>query len=335
MVDYYGVARHLSEALAAYSEEDIERALKSLKDEIPKLRDRHQRAVDLFRSRGIEEISDTEACVDLLKDERLRAEFAVKLKQFLNTLDVVLPRPEGLPFNRDARTLAFIYARARNRYKEGLPYLGKSVGAKVRKLIDDHVVSLGIDPKIPPISLTDAEFDRHVGGQVSSRAKASEMEHAIRYHIRKHLDEDPVHYQKLSDRLREILEEFGERWEDLVRALEGLAAEARAGRREDESGLDPRIQAPFFDVLREEAEKDRPVADIEGLAALTVQLVDHIRREVRIVGFWKNPNAQEILRGQVFQFLDDHELVVFDRLDAVADRIMELARANHERLAKP
>jgi type I restriction enzyme R subunit len=191
VVDYYGVARHLKEALAAYSQEDIEGVLKSLKDEIPKLRDRHQRVVDLFRSHGMEDLGDTEACVDLLGDERLRAEFAVKLKQFLETLDVVLPRPEGLPFTQDAKTLAFVYARARNRYKEGLPYIGKSVGAKVRKLIDDHVISLGINPKIPPISLTDGEFEDHLGRQVSPRAKASEMEHAIRYHIHKHLNEDP------------------------------------------------------------------------------------------------------------------------------------------------
>lgn len=33
-----------------------------------------------------------------------------------------------------------VYARARNRYRD-TPVLGKDVGAKVRKLIDDHVVS--------------------------------------------------------------------------------------------------------------------------------------------------------------------------------------------------
>jgi hypothetical protein len=51
----------------------------------------------------------------------------------------------------DAKRLAYIYARARNRYKD-TAVLGKDVGAKVRKLIDDHVISMGIDPKIPPMS---------------------------------------------------------------------------------------------------------------------------------------------------------------------------------------
>jgi type I site-specific restriction-modification system R (restriction) subunit len=44
VVDYYGVARHLKEALSAYTDEDIEGALQSFKDEIPKLRDQNRRA---------------------------------------------------------------------------------------------------------------------------------------------------------------------------------------------------------------------------------------------------------------------------------------------------
>jgi type I restriction enzyme R subunit len=183
VVDYYGVAQHLKEALAAYANEDVQGALASLKDEVPVLRDRHLRVVDLFRRQGVDSLEDTEACVQVLASEKLRAEFTVKLKAFLGSLDTVLPRPEGLPFSADAKRLAYIYARARNRYKD-TPVLGKDVGAKVRKLIDDHVVSLGIDPKIPPIQLTDAEFGRHLARSVNDRAKASEMEHAIRAHIR-------------------------------------------------------------------------------------------------------------------------------------------------------
>jgi type I restriction enzyme R subunit len=175
VVDYYGVARHLKEALEAYSAEDVEGALHSLKDEIPKLRDRHRRVLDLFASRDTE-IADTEACVQLLRDERLRAEFHVKLKQFLATLDLVLPRPEGLPFVNDAKTLAHVQARALNRYRGAERLIGKEVGEKVRKLIDDQIASLGIDPKIPPIEITSAQFDRQVDLERSPRAKASEME---------------------------------------------------------------------------------------------------------------------------------------------------------------
>lgn len=333
VVDYYGVARHLKEALAAYSAEDIDGALQSLKDEIPKLRDRRDRCANLFQSRGVDDLSDAEACVVLLSDERLRAEFTVKVKQFFDTLDLVLPRPEGLPFVKDAKTLAFIYARARNRYREGMPVLGKSIGGKVRHLIDQHVISLGIDPKIPPISITDAEFAEHVGKQASPRAKASEMEHAIRHHIRKHLDQDPVHYTKLSERLEAILQQFGENWDQLVLALKDFVDEVEAGRQEAPAGLDLQTQAPFLSVLKEEREKQGPVSegDLGWLAGLTIQLVDHIQTQTSVVGFWSNAHAREVLRGEIFTFLDDYEIVPFEDADRVADRLMELAKANQHK----
>ncbi len=44
--------------------------------------------------------------------------------------------------------------------------------------------------------------------------------------------------------------------------------------------------------------------------------------------------AQEVLRGAIFTFLDDHEIVPFDRADALADRLLELAKANHAKLVK-
>ena len=163
------------------------------------------------------------------------------------------------------------------------------------------------------------------------------MEHAARYHIRKHLDEDPVHYQKLSERLEEILQQFGENWEQLVLALRSfLEKEVIPGRQQDETGLDPATQAPFFAVLRQERESEAPVSasDVQWLKELTIKLVDHIRKEVSIVDFWKNANAQEVLRGQIFDFLDCNEVVSFERADAVADRLMELAKANHARLVE-
>jgi len=242
VVDYYGVARHLKEALAAYSDEDVRGTLQNLKDEVPILRDRYARVVSIFHNRGIETLDDTEACVALLADDKLRAEFTVKLKPFLDSLDLVLPRPDGLPFTQDAKRLAFIHARARNRYKD-MPVLGKDVGSKVRKLIDDHVISLGIDPKIPPISLTDAHFDTHVSRQANDRAKASEMEHAIRSHIRQHLDEDPVLYRKLSERLKDILDQLNEQWDALLAALRQIIDELRTGQAaKDDNAPDLRRQ---------------------------------------------------------------------------------------------
>ena len=339
VVDYYGIAQHLRDALAAYTAEDIEGALQSLADEIPKLRDRHGRVMAIFTARDIDPIADGEAAYLLLKDDRLRAEFTVKLKSFLGTLDLVLPRPEALPFVRDAKALGLIYSRARIFDRDAMPALDKSLGGKVQALIDAHIRSLGIDPRIAPMAITDPRFAAHVAGQTSARAMASEMEHAIRHHISKHLDEDPVFYQTLSERLEEILKRVGEDWEQLTLALAPVVETAKAGRKADETveGLDAQRHAPFFDVLKHEHGKRTSVAamDPTRLAALTVEMVDQvIHDEVRNVGFWKSAPRQRALHGELVEFLDGHEIVEFERVDAVADRLMELAKANHERLVK-
>lgn len=340
VVDYYGVAKHLKEALAAYADEDIEGALASLKDEVPVLRDRHLRVADLFRQQDIESLEDTEACVEALGNEKLRAEFAVKLKAFLSSLDTVLPRPEGLPYSGDAKRLAYIYARARNRYKD-TPVLGKDVGAKVRKLIDDHVISLGIDPKIPPIQLTDAEFDTHVSRTASDRAKASEMEHAIRSHIHKHLDEDPVLFRKLSERLNDILKTLGEQWNDLIAQLQQMIDELRAGKTNDgqtPSDL-PEHCAPFLRTVLDVVYAGETPTSIEliRLKDVTVELVDLLVQELQgnrdIWSSYKRA-AQEDLNTQLFEHLMRLRppLVDTDKAGVLADKLMEQARANHDKL---
>ncbi len=338
VVDYYGVANHLKEALAAYSDEDIEGALQSLKDEIPLLRDRHLRVVDVLRKQGVDSLADVEEAVTALGDERLRAEFIVKLKEFSRTLDDVLPRPEALEFVNDAKQLAYIHALARNRYKDS-PELGKDVGNKVRKLIDDYMISLGINPKIPPVQLTDTDFDQHINRQVSDRAKASEMEHAVRSHVRKHLDEDPVKYTKLSERLKEILEQMDGLWEEQVDALSGLIRKLQDDEAADDetpTGLSPHY-LPFLRLMTETKLGDSATPDLgeqENLEQATVSAVQIITEELRIPDFWKPSHLpdQERLRGRLFEELFELDLLPVNKLDSLLDKLLDLARANHSKL---
>ena len=234
LVDYFGVGAHLQKALQAYAPEDAEDAigaLASITDELPKLRDRHARMVAVFAQAGIETFDldeDIEACVEVLSDEALRARFGVLLKHFLTTLDTVLPRPEALPFVADAKRLGIIQKVARRRYRDdGLGDFDPSLyGEKVRALIDEHVTALDIATKIPPVSITAPDFLAKVKGLTSDKAKASEMEHALRFHIRKNFDEDPARYTKLSERLDEILKTLTGKWDQLSLALEVLLGDA-------------------------------------------------------------------------------------------------------------
>ena len=190
------------------------------------------------------------------------------------------------------------------------------------------------------MSITEADFDAKVARLRSDRARASEMEHAIRYHLREHWDEDPEHYTRLSERLEEIIDELGEQWEQLTQALSGLLPEVRAGRQADDSGLNPVTEAPFYDLLKRElSDEGKAISSpLETLLReLTVEVATHIKAEISLVGFWHNTYAQNTLRAWLATrlaepMIDGDDLFDFTRTTPVADRVVELAKANHARL---
>lgn len=171
VVDYVGVARHLHEALSDYDEEDTRGALIDISVELPKLLDRRARAVAVFTDLDVTDLkAQVPACVDLLADLKIRADFINKVRAFYDQLNMLEHRPEvpGDVF-RDAKLLGFINKVAANLYRDpALNLVG--VGEKVKALINAHISARGVDPKIPPTTITDAEFEKVLQAQTSSRA---------------------------------------------------------------------------------------------------------------------------------------------------------------------
>ena len=183
-----------------------------------------------------------------------------------------------------------------------------------------------------------------VAREPNDRAKASEMEHAVRAHIREHLDCDPIAYRKLSERLTELLDRLGEHWNDLAQALQGLVDEIRSGnmnpdgRLPDLPGL-PEIYGPFLRMVVDAAAGEATISDAERnavhktLVELTVEVVDSIAAELT-PNFWR-PNrqpAQDALNSRIFELLMRSRLLPTPQVEALVDKLMERVRANHESL---
>ena len=185
---------------------------------------------------------------------------------------------------------------------------------------------------------------RRASGEVmarepNDRAKASEMAHAIRAHLREHLDQDPVAYRKLSERLRDLLDQLGEQWDALSQALLGLADEIRSGPLPAAVGMPglPEHCGPFLRLLVDATAGDRAISDAERhrLVGLAVAVVDSIKAELT-VNFWR-PNrqpAQDALGSHIFEILMAARLLSPAQIEALVDKLMALARANHAGLLK-
>jgi type I restriction enzyme R subunit len=163
------------------------------------------------------------------------------------------------------------------------------------------------------------------------------MEHALRSHIRKHLEQDPVRYRKLSERLNQILQAIKGQWQQQVIAFGELIKETCADTMPDDTRWAdlPAHYLSFVHLLQDSLEADASAAQQDKLRDLCIELVDMILAELSAT-FWephKRP-AQEALGSRIFALLRASRLVPRDATAALKDRILDLARANHERLLK-
>ena len=337
VVDYIGVARHLNDALKDYDGEDTQGTLIDINVELPKLIDRRKRAVAVFTDRGISDLqTEVEACVDLLVDLKVRAEFINRLRMFYETLNNLEHRPE-VPNDvfRDAKLLGFINKVAANLYRDpALNLLG--VAEKVKALIDAHISARGVDPRIPPTKITDAEFEKVILAQSGSRARAAHMQHAARYHIIGFTNQNPAFARKMSEKLEEILKRFKDDWEALERELRKFIDELRHGDRNDFPDLDPRVQVPFVRLILETCSEGSDLDDSQRKIAIatTLDIVERIRQEVAKVGFWKNADRRELLTKQIVRDLDASGVCPLGRERDIAQRFVALAKENHENLVR-
>lgn len=118
----------------------------------------------------------------------------------------------------DLKWLGKVRNAARARFRD-LTLDLSACGAKVRQLIEDHIRTNGIQKLIEPVSIFSKKFDEAVEGLTTPEAKASEIEHAIRHEIHVHLEEDPVFYESLKERLEKIIED---RRQERLSAIEEL-----------------------------------------------------------------------------------------------------------------
>ena len=191
--------------------------------------------------------------VKLLKGEKIRADFDVFLKKFLMSMDIVLPHPMAQPYRVPAKRLGYIQQVAKERYKDTSLDLGDA-GEKVKELINEHLISLGINPKVPPVELLADDFIEKLNGHAAgnTEAKASEMEHAIRRHCTVHHDEDPAFYKNLSQKVESLIAQYQDQWEKLAEELDKLRSEAIAGRRAGVEGMS-REATTFYEHIANEA----------------------------------------------------------------------------------
>lgn len=356
VVDYIGLTEYLSEALTFYAasdeQQELAHGLKNISSEMPVLEERYQRLLQLFSVNSIGFIREfvegklpnieadaavVHEAVKLLKDEKIRADFDVYLKKFLSSMDIILPNTAAQPYRIPAKRFGYILSVAKERYKDTSLSLGDA-GQKVKDLINEHLISLGINPKVPPVELLSEHFIENLNKNAgdNAEAKASEMEHAIRRHCTVHHDEDPAFYKSLSEKVEKLIDQYQDQWEKLAEELTKLRAEAIAGRQQGEEGMSKEATT-FYQHIVNEAFPDGsiPAKAKVVMKALMESIVDTLQESIGSIDFWKNADKQKKTRSEIKTALvltDIQELKV--NRERIAIEIMKLAKNRHDELIK-
>lgn len=195
-------------------------------------------------------------------------------------------------------------------------------------MIDQYVTSQGIEQKIDPLDILSLNLSQQAPRRRrTAQANAAEMENALRREIRDNLNDDPIYFQNLSQKITEIIERLGDDWDAREDAMRTLARKYQAEQSDDAAGPARRIR-PFYNALVAQLNPSQTDSlETDSLETYATELVDFITIETtKVTNFWTDPVAQEELRKQIWQNLEDALLFPDSSLDELADTITHLAK---------
>ncbi len=323
VVDYWGLGGALQDALSMYDDSDVEGMVHTdfKRGILPHLQAAHRAALNFFAPVPRMDRKDDykQACILYLKPEDYRIAFDQVFRQFSQYLDMLLPDPEALLYVPDLKWLADIRIGARNMFCEDDDPI-EDIGAKVRTFIDEHVRADSVISVFEPVSIYSTDFKAEVERLTSDNAKASMIEHAIKREIHLKLEEDPVFYETLLDRLNRILHEYEQQQigsaERLSRLTTVLDDARNPQRHAGTLGLDPEI-APFYLVMA--AKIDNPERFKEAATDICAAIREHA-----VIDWQQKENTKRIMRQNIKRVLRSVGYPQ-DRIQDMAVRLIELA----------
>ena len=333
VVDYWGVSAKLQDALAIFSTTDVQGSLTPNVDELPRLQSRHAAAMKFFQP--VADTNDLDACVRVLEPEDVRAAFDLAFRRFSQSMDMLLPDRRALAYNADLRWLGKIRGAARARYRDDRLDLS-GCGEKVRKLIADAVVADGIEILVKEVRLFSQEFDEKVEALATDDAKASEMEHAIRHEINVRVEENPVFYQSLRERLEEIIEQRRQEQLDGAQQLKLLGDLREELQGEQSQAEDMELDARGFAIYgllekqRPRRVKDRTATYDAANRDLASLLDEEVTPFTDLVDWQQKDDVQRQMRSRIKRQLraggiDD------ETVESLATDIVDLAKVRTDR----
>lgn len=292
VVDYYGVLDFLEEALAIFDKEELGKPMESMDSLYDEMMSYRENVMRMFTGAAHDNI---DALVKVIEPEDKRAEFEVAYKKFAGAVEALMPGHVGTDIQNDVKWLSYIRAAAKVRFNPEKKLDISDCGEKVKALISEHLSASGVIGWIEPITLFEDDFQTKIENGAGDEAVASSMEHAIKNVINLKMDENPVYYTSLFEKLQQILEETKNDWiEKKAKLKEFINKEIDKGEQSkaEQLGLNKK-QFAFFETIREVLEQgEKADNDI-----IKEDKVDYIGNDVALISKEISKELDELIRA--------------------------------------
>ena len=367
IIDYRGLLGDLDKALNDYSgladfdAEDIQGAVFDIKEEIAKVKTYYSHLEDLFKE--VENKDDQESYEVFLADEEKRKLFydylshyarALKLALSSDKIDEVFSVKEIANYKAKIKFYSELRKAVKIRYFEQVDF-GK-YEKQMQKLLDTFISADEVNQLTKLVNIFDEEFEAELERVVGDNARADAILSASTSVITDRMESNPAYYEKLSLRIKAIIEEYRDKRlteeEKLKHAKDirsMLLSEEGAEEEMYPESIKHNVQArAFYDNLESRFEEAVNSVDMrifaaeessygnkpkEGLLTQTVLKINDIFKEASKKPDWKNnSDMRNRIEGEVeelFWDMEDTYGVKFDDSDELLSKIQSIGISNY------
>ena len=250
IVDYIGVSKKLDEALAAYRREDVASAMHDQEELHDRLRLAHRAVMGLIAAvpRTADVKADALAVVDHLGSEDAWFVFRAAADAFVKAYAALSPDPRVLPYQADLKFVGAVMPYGALRFEQVEATDWKAYSEKVRAMLDEHLEVTGLKMVCKLRSLTDPGFWDDFGGAVDLKTAAVRKLAELKKETSERAAKNPARYEKFSDRIKELIEQFNAGLLDAQDALDASKEVAEGVRAEDTAHSGSGLHKTAFDL---------------------------------------------------------------------------------------
>lgn len=353
IIDYRGLLGNLDSALTSYSsldgfdEEDLVGAVIDIREEIAKVKTFYSHLEELFKI--IKNKNDIENYEVFLADEKIRKEFyeylcnyarALKLALSSDKIDEIFSQKEIKEYKNKMKFYANLRVSIRVRYHEVVDFV--KYEKQMQKLLDTFISAKDVHQLTKLVNIFDDDFESEIERIVGDNARADTILSAVSATITEKMNSNPAYYEKLSLRIKEIIEAYkSDRLSDEEKLKNAkdvrnmlLSHESQEDENYPKSIKYNKCSCAIFDNIADEFNKLLGDKSSEILENTAISFDDIFKKQSKKPDWVNNSDVTNQIDGQIEDILwnlEDEHNIKFENLDKIIARIRSIGINNYSK----